>query len=172
MSRSRWMTPKIIIMLKQIFIPLFSLILFSLNAQSIWTKSDVSTFRDAAEEDKMIMPTAYEAYTLSFEDIVTDLSSAPEEEARRKGLKGKLISMPTSSGKMETFEVFYSPMMAPGLAARYPGIRSYKGYSTTKKGKNVRFDLGPYGFHAAIHSVEGVSYIDPYARGNTSEYIL
>ena len=74
-------------------------------------------------------------------------------------------------GSFETFEVYDSPVFAPGLAAKYPTIKSYKGVSTKNSARNVRFDTGPYGFHAAIHGIKDIFYIDPYSKVSTTEYI-
>ncbi|MEM9548713.1 MAG: reprolysin-like metallopeptidase [Bacteroidota bacterium] len=143
----------------------------SVNAQSIWTKSSLSSFRDAPEEDKMILPEHYEAYQLAFDDLKKNLEGTPTEEDKKKGISGTIVSLPMPNGKFESFEVFDAPVMAPKLAAKYPSIKSYKGRSLDTPGMNVRFDTGPYGLHAAIHGTSKVVYIDPYIRGNTNDYL-
>ncbi len=145
---------------------------FSLNAQSLWTKSEVNSFRSASDEDRLSMPTAYQAYELAFDDIVKELSHAPDEKMKVKSKKGLMMSFPMADGSFETFELFVAPVMAPKLAAKFLSIKSYKGYSTSDKSRNLRLDVGPYGFHAAIHSNDGVVYIDPYARGNKDQYLV
>ena len=145
---------------------------FSLNAQSLWTKSEVNSFRSATDDDKLTMPAAYQAYELAFDDIVKQLSTAPDEKMKLKSVEGIMMSFPMADGSFENFEIFDAPVMAPKLAAKFSVIKSYKGYSTTNKSRNLRLDVGPYGFHAAIHSNEGVVYIDPYARGNKDQYLV
>lgn len=145
---------------------------FSLNGQSLWTKSEVNNFRSASEEDRLTMPTAYQAYELAFDAIVKELSNAPNEKMKMKSVEGMMMSIPMANGSFETFELFEAPVMAPKLAAKFSSIQSYKGYSTTDKSRNLRLDVGPYGFHAAIHSNGGVIYIDPYARGNKDQYLV
>ncbi len=145
---------------------------FSLNGQSLWTKSEVNKFRSASDEDRLTMPSAYQAYELAFNDIVKELSNAPNEKLKVKSVEGMMVSIPMADGSFEIFEIYDAPVMAPKLAAKFSSIKSYKGYSTTNKSRNLRLDVGPYGFHAAIHSTDGVVYIDPYAKGNKDQYLV
>ena len=151
---------------------LLGVVSFSLTGQSLWTKSKVNNFRSAFDEDRLTMPAAYQAYELAFDDIVKELSNAPNEKMKVNSVEGMMMSLPMEDGSFETFEIFDAPVMAPNLAVKFSSIKSYKGYSTTNKSKNLRLDVGPYGFHAAIHSIDGVVYIDPYARGNKDQYLV
>lgn len=143
----------------------------TMNGQSFWTKSDLSGFRNASEEETLILPEHYIAYELAYDDLKVSLQNAPSEEEWKKGKKGSVINLPMPDGSFEKFEIYDSPVMAPLLAAKYPSIQSYKGRSLDTPGMSVRFDTGPYGFHAAIHTHSEVYYIDPYTRGNTTEYL-
>ncbi|MEE9440184.1 MAG: zinc-dependent metalloprotease family protein [Saprospiraceae bacterium] len=154
---------------------LFAILCFSISmtyGQSTWSKTNISTFRNSDSENTMILPSKFEAYKLDFGQIKSKLTAAPKENFNRSDIDGLLIDLPLPNGKIETFEVFYSSVMAPGLAARYPNIKSYKGVSVNDRSMNVRFDYGTYGFHAAIHSPKGIYYIDPYTKTNNSEYIV
>ena len=142
------------------------------EAQSIWTETDLSNHRSASSEDRFILPKKYDAYQLSYRDLVSQLTNTPSQESKSRNESGVMITLPVADGQFETFEVYEAPVMAPGLAAKYPMIKSYKGYSTTNKSKNVRFDTGPYGFHAAIHGIDQTVYIDPSVKGNQDEYLV
>jgi subtilisin-like proprotein convertase family protein len=159
-------------MLKHVIIMLLGVASFSLNGQALWTKSEVNKFRSASDEDRLTMPSAYQAYELAFDDIVKELSNAPNEKMKVKSVEGMMMSLPMADGSFEIFEIFDAPVMASKLAAKFSSIKSYKGYSTTDKSRNLRLDVGPYGFHAAIHSTDGVVYIDPYAKGNKDQYLV
>lgn len=82
-----------------------------------------------------------------------------------------VIALPMPDGSWETFRVVESPVMMPGLAARYPSIKSFKGYGLSSKGASARFDLSPKGFHAIMKTPKGEVYIDPYASEQTSYYL-
>jgi len=57
------------------------------------------------------------------------------------------------------------------LSARYPDIKSYKGYGRSNDFENLRISLNQKGFYAAIRTLDGTVYIDPYSTNNTTEYI-
>ncbi|MGK0316670.1 MAG: hypothetical protein ACI86M_002905, partial [Saprospiraceae bacterium] len=52
-------------MLKHVIIMLLGVASFSLNGQALWTKSEVNKFRSASDEDRLTMPSAYQAYELA-----------------------------------------------------------------------------------------------------------
>jgi hypothetical protein len=80
------------------------------------------------------------------------------------------IALPLPDGSFGRFAVVESPVMAPELQARYPGIRTYAGTGIDDPSATVRFDLTPAGFHAFILSAGGTIYIDPIQRGNDRHY--
>jgi len=160
-------------MMRQVIFTFFLFFSFSITAQSVWTKKDLSQFRnDVDEELKFILPQKFESYNLDFKAIAKSMTNASELHGDKSRQIETLVELPNEHGKLETFQIYDAPVMAPGLASKYPNIRSYKGVSTTQKSKNVRIDIGPYGLHAAIHSPQSVVYIDPYIKGQTDEYLV
>ena len=57
--------------------------------------------------------------------------------------------------------------MAPGLARRHPGIKTYTGRGITDLTATIHADLTPLGFRASVRSAHGNWYIDPYHVGRT-----
>ena len=57
--------------------------------------------------------------------------------------------------------------MAPGLARRHPGIKTYSGRGITDLSATIHADLTPLGFRASVRSANGNWYIDPYHVGRT-----
>jgi len=160
-------------MYKRISLFIFTIFFWSvsLQAQSLWKEASISTFKRAQDEKRIVIPEKYKAYTLSIDAFKQELVGTPSEEAKKKGVSGKIVRLPMPDGKFERFEVYDSPIFAPKLAEKYPSIKSYKGKSLDTPGRNVRFDTGPYGLHAAIHDITDVYYIDPYTKERTDEYI-
>lgn len=71
------------------------------------------------------------------------------------------ISLPLPNGEFINFELTPSSVMSPGLASKFPGIKTYNGLS--KDGKtSAKIDYSSKkGFHAMIFTHEGTVYIDP-----------
>jgi subtilisin-like proprotein convertase family protein len=61
-----------------------------------------------------------------------------------------IIDLPTPHGKTERFAIQRSPVMMPGLAARYPEINTYKGVSLEHPGRTTRFAVTPRGLDGVI----------------------
>lgn len=126
----------------------------------------------AKQEDRLVIPLRYKTLRLDLAQFKTLLLSAPTEQEFLKSREGVLIDFPMPDGKFATFEVWESPVMAPELCAQFPEIRSFAGRDTGRKGILTRFDISPAGLHAIFLNTSGGSvFIDPYARGNTTDYL-
>lgn len=83
-----------------------------------------------------------------------------------------VVSVPTPEGGVERFEVEPTQVMAPGLAAAHPEIRTWAGRSLDHPGSTIALDVTPLGFHASVRSAGGQHawYVDPAydARGTTT----
>ncbi|MDX1530963.1 MAG: M12 family metallo-peptidase, partial [Rhodothermales bacterium] len=83
---------------------------------------------------------------------------------------GVLLPVPLPDGAFAAYEVIEAPVMAPGLQARYPRIRTYLGRRTDGPGV-ARISLTPQGFHAMLLGPEGTVFLDPAAPGETEHVI-
>lgn len=144
---------------------------FTLNAQSFWTKIEKSQVISRSGEERTIVPEKYETFRLDVHGIKNYLKNAPLEinKATSKGLE---LEVPMPNGRLEKFLVYESPCMESLLAAKYPSIKSYIASSVTDRSKFIRFTLTNSGFHAAIESLDGEKYIDPYSSLNHDDYIV
>lgn len=116
-----------------------------------------------------ITPQRFQAYRLNRIGMTALLNTAPSENsrARRNGL---IISLPNPCGALERFSVEVSSIMAPGLAAKHPDIRTFRGVGLDDPAATIRFDITPLGFHASVRSSFGAWYIDPYYHLDDSAY--
>jgi len=80
------------------------------------------------------------------------------------------LVLPLPDGKVAIFEFQSSPVMEAGLAAKYPRLQSFKGWSSSPGVGPARFSLTAKGFHAAIDTEDGTVYIDPAAGPNGTHY--
>ena len=93
------------------------------------------------------------------------LALAPRENTLRAETSPLVVSLPAPNGRFQLFALRQSAVMAPGLAAKHPGIKTYSGLGLTDRAATIHADLTPLGFHASVRSAHGTWYIDPYFLG-------
>ena len=147
--------------MKKITTCLFTLfVVVSIFAQSavnnFWADVSESQILNTSNAVRGIAAQHYRSLSLDIEGLKNVLTQAPMEATGGLAL---WISLPLPDGTMASFEVVESPVMMPGLAAKFPEIKSYKGKNPKA---SVRFDISPKGFHASIFTHKGEVYIDPY----------
>ncbi|MGB5237432.1 MAG: reprolysin-like metallopeptidase [Flavobacteriaceae bacterium] len=121
---------------------------FYLNAQeSYWVPA-------AAERGKIeslnreLNPDKARYYNLNGNALYQKLS----QQSGRNG-RGVLIYFPDEIGELQPYMVKESSVFAPELAAKYPGIKSYIGYSTEQEGDRIRLSWSHRGLQAMlVHS--------------------
>jgi hypothetical protein len=108
--------------------------------------------------------------TLNVAGLRTALGTAPLETLG--GAPALVLTLPLPNGTNATFRVQEAPVMAPALAAQFPGIKTYVGVGVSDPAATLRLDLTPRGFHAQVLSAAtGAFYIDPAAPTDTQHYL-
>ncbi len=157
-------------MIKNLFIIFsFALLGQSLTAQSFWKKVDEDRLGLRSFSEREIIPEKYETFSLDKEKLQEYLLNAPHENAIDRESKDLLLEIPMPDGRIELFKVYEVSIMEAELAAKFPSIKTYKGYSITGKATSLYFDVTPRGFHASIRNLMEEYYIDPYSV-NADEY--
>jgi hypothetical protein len=136
---------------------------------SLWT--DVAEPARAASE-RQVVPEAYRTVLLDRAGMAAALAQAPEERAARGTGAGLVLSLPMPDGTFADFRVVASSIMAPGLQARYPQLRTYLGQGITRPSATVRISDTPKGFRALVLQPGGSVYIDPYSTADTEHHIV
>lgn len=157
-----------VFLISTLFVVLFSTSLFSQNR--FFTDAGANILLKT-NGHRVITPEKFRASVLDIQAMKIFLWSLPSE----KNIAGKqqtpILELPMPDGKMAKFHIWESPVMEPGLAAKYPEIKTFEGQGIDDPYATVRLDFNPYfGFSAQILSVTGNTYIDPYARGNVIDY--
>ena len=147
------------------------LMLFAFTTQSFaqnrWSevgKSSVSNRVNTLEQD----PTKYKVFSLDLASFNNDLKGAPARGNAQRA-SGIVVTFPTAEGSYEKFSVVEASIMHPDLAAKYPGIKSYAGYSLDDPGAMIRFSVSHKGLSSMkLYGSTGSVFIEPYSSDYTS----
>ena len=140
-------------------------------AQSLWSDIREESIQ-ANPADRLIQPNRYRTLRLDIEHCKALLLTAPAETEVSPSDPGLQFEVPMPDGRLVGFEVWEAPVMAPELTLQYPDIRSFEGRDLDGEGMIARFDISPNGFHGMLLNTAGSTvFIDPYARGNTEDYL-
>ena len=103
-----------------------------------------------------IQPDRFRAFTLDQSELEAGLAAAPKAGLNARGAVGSVVlTLPAPDGGFQRFEVYESPIMEPGLAAKHPDIKTYAGRGVDDPAATVRADTSPLGFHASVRSPNG-----------------
>ncbi|HVF30188.1 MAG TPA: zinc-dependent metalloprotease family protein [Pyrinomonadaceae bacterium] len=137
----------------------------------VWTAIDES--RIAENSEKQVSPTRYRTFKLDKNIIGSILDNAPKEFSGQSRFMQTRLTLPTPDGKFERFEIEHSPIVEPGLLAKYPELgRTYIGRGIDDPTSTVRLDFLPGGFHAIVLSPRGTVLVDPYSARDTDNYLV
>ncbi|MGD8349179.1 MAG: zinc-dependent metalloprotease family protein, partial [Gammaproteobacteria bacterium] len=84
------------------------------------------------------------------------LADAPAETAGRRDYR---LQLPMPDGKLKSFVVAESPILAPALAAKYPQIKSYRVFPGSSGEASGRISMTSGGFQAMVFSPDGRIFI-------------
>lgn len=160
------------------FLLILALFLISVSAAAaqkrsakIWTEVSESSIQKRGAE-RLVTPNYYRVFRLDKAELQAVLHSAPQEFDAAERAAETILSLPMPDGSMARFRVSQSPIVEPGLAAKYPGLdQTYVGQGIDDPTATVRFDMMPSGFHSMILSPHGTVMVDPYAAGDTDNYM-
>jgi hypothetical protein len=136
------------------------------SEDGLWQKVDKNAVKNlsAAREIKTGKANLVE---LNGDLLKAALSGVPLENSAAALVDNKIITLPMPNGSFERFRIVESPMMESGLAAEFPEIKTYSGYSIDNPSSYVRFDTTMFGFHAMVRTTEGLVLIDPYTANDS-----
>jgi len=137
--------------------------------ERMWQSIDERSLEQTAR--RLIIPMAYRTVRLDQGALAQALAAAPMEFTRDATENPAIIYLPMPDGTQARFRFEESPIMEPGLAAKYPGLKTYRAQGVDDPTATSRFDWLPTGFHAIILAPSGTVLIDPYAADNTTDYI-
>ena len=83
-----------------------------------------------------------------------------------------LLNVMMADGSFDQFSIVQYQMMEPGLASRYPDIRTFHGTSATDPSRRIRINYTVHGLRAVITDVDGQTYIDHLQRNDKNHKII
>jgi hypothetical protein len=139
------------------------------SRDGIWQTIDRSSI--AARDLHLPAGSSYRALRLNKGALAQQLARAPMEGSGDLRNSPVVLSLPMPDGSLQRFHVEESPIMEPSLAARLPGVKTYRGRGIDDATASTRFDLTPQGFHALVLSAQGSTYVEPGFKGDTTRYV-
>lgn len=116
-------------------------------------------------ESRMVLPEK-NLFTLDVSQLRNALVAAPQREAKNSTT---FLAIPNENGVLENFKVFENPTLAPELAARYPEIKSYIGYSVDNPATVSYFSVSPLGFKSMMVRPDRTTvFIEPISQDLTT----
>lgn len=145
----------------------------ALMAQThFFTDKNVSQFSGTTDLVRPIKPKKFRSIFLDVNGLKQFLNTVPLEFSADAASRKSILALPMPYGGFANFSIVESPMQEPGLAAKFPDIKTYSGQGIDDKTATIKLDWTGFGFHAQILSpLSGAIYIDPYSRGNVENYM-
>ncbi|RYZ19070.1 MAG: hypothetical protein EOP49_48850, partial [Sphingobacteriales bacterium] len=134
------------------------------TASETWAPVEESSIRTAGL--KILKPEKSIVYSMDESMLQAVLGNLPADPSL-----GRNMVLPTPNGSFRQFRVWLDPVMEPGLAEKYPGIRTFSGVAIDNPAVTVKLDYTQFGFHAMVMDGNATYFIDPYTNRNDSYYI-
>ena len=143
----------------------------SSSPDALWQAVDrIPVARVSQRHD--IRPNKFKAFAVDSALLRSRLDRAPKEFNVTPGVDGKTeISLPKPDGTFARFRVEEVALMEPGLAAKFPEIKTYRGRGVDDPAASLQLDVNGETLHAQVLAPSGTYYIDPYYQHDGSVYM-
>ena len=112
---------------------------------------------------QVIRPEKFKTFTVDRSALGASLAKAPLEFTSARGVaRPAEITLPKPDGTFERFRIEEAALMEPELAAKFPGIKTYRGRGIDDPSASLQLDVNPRTVHAQVLSPSGTYYVDPY----------
>ncbi|AXG69385.1 metallo-peptidase family M12B Reprolysin-like protein [Kordia sp. SMS9] len=134
-----------------------------------WKK--LQTVTDATSVSKLnLSEQKVNFFELNFENFKQQLSTAPIRGAAFNS--NTSVQVPGIDGTLETFQLYEATVFAPALAAKYPDIKSYIGYSQENYGAELRMSVSHKGVQTMISYVDRPTVFMQPAGSDVTNYVV
>ena len=109
---------------------------------------------------------------LNRDTLARMLERAPLEYTTEAARRATIITLPLPGSGFARFSIEESSVMEPGLATRFPEIKSYRGQGLDDPALSMRCNFSPHGFYATVLAGERTISIQPAnPTGATDLYV-
>ena len=123
---------------------------------SIWTSyKDM----DLPDLERRISPTGYSLWQCDYAQLMESMAGSSAE-----------LLLPIDD-QLQLFQLENSGTMSEALAAKFPEIKSYKGYSSDKT-YSIRMDTNEEGLFTEIKNGKEIMLLEPFLKGSKTFYVL
>jgi subtilisin-like proprotein convertase family protein len=141
-----------------------TMFLFSQNRNSYWKKNSKEKLETEQKVRRASHPGHFEVFDLDLEKFQLAIEGAPLR-GEFTGKSSVIAQFPTPEGIFERFRISESPIMEPGLAEKFPMIKTYKAVGVDDPTATMRFSITQFGLHTMTLSGKRNSmYVDPYTE--------
>ncbi len=146
------------------------LIAFSAFGQKSWKKIE------SPKNPELITKLKLDKSKVAFFELEITSFKENLSRANLKTLGNKqsetIIELPSGQGKSEAFRIYEDPVFSPTLAAKYPNIKSYVGFSVNHAGTKLRMSVSPQGVQTMLKIDDKPTlFMQPVSR-NSNVYVL
>ncbi|WP_052184235.1 reprolysin-like metallopeptidase [Psychroserpens sp. Hel_I_66] len=140
------------------------------SQNKIWTKNNTVTDSNALSKYHL-EPSKVESFTFNANTLNQRVQLAPVRGESRS-VSNTIIEVPVVGGEFEQFRIYESQIFSSELAAQYPNIKSYVGYSLENPTTRLSMSSSPQGVQTMISYVNKETvFMMPTSPGST-DYIL
>jgi hypothetical protein len=141
------------------------------SSPSAWNAVSARPAASHGGHVRQVSPTSYRAYTLDDSALAASLADAPlaGSPAAEAG-DGVTVQVPAPNGRLVTFSVVRSDVLAPELAAKHPEIKAYVG-TAVGYADSVSIQVTPFGTHVSVRGAHPAWFVDPAYQNDGSLYL-
>ena len=164
---TKW-NQKVVLLIAALLVMSSAAFAIQISQENVWHQIERTSLQQPGIDNSRL-PAAYETFRLNKAALQALLAAAPEEYA---GGTAVILSLPMPDGSYQRFSIEHSLVVERGLLVKYPELgATYRGYGIDDPTAFVRFDFLPNGFHSMLFTQNGTVMVDPYANGDTDNYI-
>lgn len=144
----------------------------SIKAQKNFWKDINEVKAKNSSYQRLIIPNKYRTIALDSDGLLQELKKAPKEFSKEAITQPLVLAFPYPDGSIRHFNIVEYSMMEPGLAEKFPTIKTYSGQGIEDRTARIKIDWTEFGLHAVVLSdISGSVWINPYARGDKRNYL-